>query len=242
MQKVASSSEFKITSLKHKRVSESVADQIRQAVFTGELVPGEKLPPERDLAAKFQTSRVALREALRAIENEGMIHIRRGSGGGAFVADFDNALRALGDSLNTVVKLGQVKSGHLSEIRTILEPHIARLASKRATSSDLKAIEVLMLAQEEEVRTDYKLSRKHDMEFHRLVVKSVHNPVLSIVVSAVNNSLREYKSELTKAMRQRVVRQHRNIFEALRKRDAKLAEILMAEHVSTIQCHLDSSR
>src|SRR5579863_8780614 len=107
MKSSGSKASFEITPLTRRRVSEAVADNIRQAIFSGKLVPGHKLPSERDMAARYRTSRVALREALRALENEGMIQIKRGFGGGAFVSDFDKALSALLDSLNTVVKLGQ---------------------------------------------------------------------------------------------------------------------------------------
>src|SRR5579872_5200663 len=137
MSKHAAAAPFKIAALKPRRVCESVAEQIRQAIFSGQLATGHKLPPERDMARQFQTSRVALREALRALEQEGMISIKRGFGGGAFVADFDAALKALADSLHTVVKLGQAKSGHLTEARTILEPELARLAASRADEKDL---------------------------------------------------------------------------------------------------------
>src|SRR3984893_733058 len=153
MPKQAAVAPFKIAALKHRRVYESVAEQIRQAIFTGQLATGNKLPPERDMARQFQTSRVALREALRALEQEGMIAIKRGFGGGAFVADFDDALRALTDSLNTVVKLGQAKSGNLAEVRSILEPVMARLATQRASAEDLRAIEEIVLLQEEELRS-----------------------------------------------------------------------------------------
>src|SRR5258705_5087202 len=132
---------FKITGLARPRVHEAVADQIRQAIFSGLLSPGHKLPPEREMAERFQTSRVALREALRALEKEGMITIKRGSGGGAFVADFDNALRALLDSLSTAGELGQAKSAHLTEVRTMLEPEITKIATLRATPSDIAALE-----------------------------------------------------------------------------------------------------
>src|SRR6266852_7789666 len=144
---------FKITALKRRRVHESVAHQIRQAIFSGLLTPGHKLAPERELAVRFQTSRVALREALRALEQEGMISIKRGFGGGAFVADFDSALRALADSLNTVVKLGQAKSGHLTEVRSMLEPVMARTAAARASEEDLNAMQKIVEAQEEELRS-----------------------------------------------------------------------------------------
>ena len=233
---------FRITALKRKRVCESVAHQIRQAIFSGLLTPGHKLPPERELAERFQTSRVALREALRTLEKEGMISIRRGFGGGAFVADFDSALRALMDSLNTVVKLGQAKSAHLTEVRTMLEPQIARLATLRADAKDLEAIESVLLVQEEELRRG-ALIRKYDMEFHRRVADAAHNPVLSIVVNAVNESIRDaiFRSKLSPDMRARVVGYHRNIFEAIRSRDAARAQGLMAEHVVGVQCHLEAS-
>jgi GntR family transcriptional regulator, transcriptional repressor for pyruvate dehydrogenase complex len=243
---------FKITGLRRRRVPESVADQIRQAIFGGLLTPGHKLPPEREMAERFQTSRVALREALRALEKEGMITIKQGFGGGAFIGDFDNALRVLLDSLNTVVKLGRAKSAHLSEVRTILEPEITSLASLRATSADLRAIEAVVLAQEKKLQAG-ELNRELEsgrgpsgrgcLEFHSRVAEAAHNPVLEIVVHAVNESIREpiSRSKLTYEMRSRVVTSHRNIFEAVRSRDVIRARNVMTQHIADVQCHLDSS-
>ena len=238
-----SKTQFRITPLPRRRVSEAVSDNLRQAILSGKLLPGNKLPSEREMAAQYRTSRVALREALRTLENEGLIIIKRGFGGGACVSDFDNALRALGDSLRTVVKLGQAKSSHLTEVRCILEPEIAAIATERATSSDLQAIEAVVLKQEEELRTG-KLSRRYDMEFHRCAVAATHNPVLSIVVNAINDSLREsiFRSKLNNAMRTRVVSNHRNIFEALRSRNAEDAQRLMSEHVLNVQQHLEAGK
>jgi DNA-binding FadR family transcriptional regulator len=234
--------QFRITSVKRRRLSESVADQIRQAIFSGLLAPGHKLAPERELAERFQTSRMALREALRALEKEGMITIKRGFGGGAFVADFDEALRALTDSLNTAVKLGQAKSAHLTEVRTLLEPQIARFATLRATKADLSDIESVVLAQERELQAG-QLSRKLDMQFHRRLAEAAHNPVLDIVVNAVNESIREAisRSKLSAEMRSKVIGYHRKIFEAIRHQDEALAQSIMAEHIAAVQCHLESS-
>jgi DNA-binding FadR family transcriptional regulator len=233
---------FSITGLARPRIHEAVADQIRQAIFSGLLTPGHKLLPEREMAERFQTSRLALREALRALEKEGMIVIKRGSGGGAFVADFDNALRALLDSLNTVVKLGQAKSAHLTEVRAILEPEITRLATIRATPANIKAIEDVVLAQEKELQSG-ELSRKLDMEFHRRVAEAANNPVLNIVVNAVNESIRDaiFRSKRSMEMRSRVVRYHRNILEALQSGDAARAKAVMTEHVVDVQCHIETT-
>lgn len=233
---------FKIVGVRRKRVHEPVADQIRQAIFRGLIATGHKLPPEREMAEQFQTSRVTLREALRALEKEGLITIKRGAGGGAFVADFNQALSALADSLNTVVKLGSAKSANLTEMRCILEPDITRLATLRATPEDVKAIEAVVLAQEEELKGG-ELSRKLDMDFHRLVAEAAHNPVMNIVVNAVNEAIRDsiLRSKRTNEMRQRVVNYHRNIFEAIRSGNSDLARQVMSEHVVDVQCHLETS-
>jgi DNA-binding FadR family transcriptional regulator len=242
MAKSASIASFRIAPLRRQRVSETVADQLRKAIFSGRIQPGHKLQPERELAGQFETSRVALREALRALEQEGMIRIKRGSGGGAFVADFNGALRALAGSLNTVVKLGQATSAHLSEVRSMLEPEMARLATLRADDADLKAIEAVLLAQEEELRAG-SLSRKFDMEFHRLVAGACHNPVLPVVVGAVDESIRApiLRSKLTREMRAGVVAYHRRIFDAMRSRDGDLAYSIMKDHVAAVQDHLRES-
>jgi len=238
-----SSPRFKIRPLDRRRVSESVADSIRQAIFSGQLLPGHKLPSEREMATEYMTSRVALREGLRALENEGLISVRRGSRGGAFVANFDNTFRALKDSLNTVVKLGQAESANLTEVRRLLEPQIAQLASSRATAADLEAMEAVVAAQEAELRIG-KLSRRYDMEFHRCLVRAVHNPVLSVVVNAINDSLREsiFRSKLKHGMRAKVVAHHRAIFEAIRNHNAVRAQKLMSEHVIAVQTHLEARK
>jgi GntR family transcriptional repressor for pyruvate dehydrogenase complex len=232
---------FKIAALRRERVSESVGAQIREAIFSGKLEPGHKLPPEREMAEQFETSRVALREALRSLEQEGLVEIKRGSGGGAFVADFDNALRALADSLNTVVKLGQAKSGHLTEVRSMLEPVMARTAAARASEEDLNAMQKIVEAQEEELRSG-ALSRKYDMEFHRLIANACHNPVLSIVVTAINDAIRDaiYRSKLTREMRDQVVRYHRELFKVISARDSELAGRIMEEHVVAVQRHVSA--
>jgi len=233
---------FKIVGVKRRRLHEPVADQIRQAIFSGLIVTGHKLPPEREMAEHFQTSRVALREALRSLEKEGLITVKRGAGGGAFVADFNNALNALAESLNTVVRLGSAKSSDLTEMRSILEPESTRLATLRATPEDISALEAVVIAQEQELEGG-ELSRKLDMEFHSLIALAAHNPVMNIVVNAVNESIRNsiLRSKRTEEMRKRVVGYHRDIFEAVRSGNSDLAKRVMNSHIVDVQCHLEAS-
>lgn len=226
---------FDVRRLRRRRVSEAVADNVRDAIFNGQLLPGHKLATERELADRHRTSRVAVREALRALENEGMIQIKRGFRGGAFISDFDNALRALLESLNTVVRLGQPNSFHLTEVLRILEPQMAEIATLRATGADLRAIEAIVIAQEEELNRG-KLSRRYDMEFQRNLVKATHNPFLHIIVNAITDSLEVFlRSRLSGEMQKRVASNHRRIFEALRNHTPKEAHRLMREHVTAVR-------
>jgi GntR family transcriptional repressor for pyruvate dehydrogenase complex len=140
------------------------------------------------------------------------------------------------------VRLGSAKSANLTEMRSILEPEITRLATLRATPEDISAIEAVVLAQEQELEGG-ELSRKLDMEFHRCVAEAAHNPVMNIVVNAVNQSIRDsiLRSKRTEEMRKRVVTYHRNIFEAVRSGNADLAKRVMNSHVVDVQCHLETS-
>jgi GntR family transcriptional regulator, transcriptional repressor for pyruvate dehydrogenase complex len=233
---------FKIVEFKRRRTCEPVAEQIRQAIFSGLLVSGHKLPSEREMAEGFQTSRVALREALRTLEKEGLITIKRGSGGGAFVANFDSALDTLAESLNTVVKLGSAKSSNSREMRSILEPETTHLATLRATPEDISAIEAMVIAQEQALEGG-ELSRKLVMDFHGSVAEAAHNPVMNIVVNAVNESIREpiLHSRRPEEMRKHVVTYHRNIFEDLQNGNARLAKRVMAEHFVHVECHIEAT-
>jgi GntR family transcriptional repressor for pyruvate dehydrogenase complex len=232
---------FRIVEFKRRRTCEPMAEQIHQAIFSGLLVSGHKLPFEREMAESSQTSRVALREALRSLEKEGLITIKRGSGGGAFVANFDSAVDAPDESLNTAVKPGSAKSSHSSEMRSILEPETTHLATLRATPEDISAIEAMVIAQEQDLEGG-EFSRKLDLDFHRCVAEAAHNPVMNIVVNAVNESIREpiLYSRRTEEMRKHVVTDHRNIFEELQNGNAELAKRVMAEHIVHVQCHIEA--
>jgi DNA-binding FadR family transcriptional regulator len=130
----------------------------------------------------------------------------------------------------------------LTEARTIFEPELARLAALRANEADLKAMEELVATQEEDLRSGV-LTRKHDIKFHTLVANAGHNPVLTIVVSAIDEAIRDpiLRSKLTPEMRAGVVGYHRSLFEAIHARDTERAYNIMKEHVAAVQRHLRES-
>jgi GntR family transcriptional repressor for pyruvate dehydrogenase complex len=163
------------------RVYEHIVAQIERAIYEGRLAQGDKLAPERQLVREFSASRVAVREALRALEHRGLVEVRQGSAGGYFVREAD-ATPVVRD-LSTLLRLGGVSLAQLAEARALLEPESARLAAARITDHELKALGECL-----EVRSDAGLSsrRRHslDAEFHRLVAAAARNPVYAALTRA----------------------------------------------------------
>src|SRR5260370_170967 len=165
--------------MKARRVSETIARRIQRAITTGKLEPGEKLPAERDLAKKLNVSRVSVREAYRSLAELGLLSVKRGAEGGAFIADFDH--EPVTRSLSLMLRLGRTSHEELTEARVLLEPPIARLAALRASAEDIRRLEELVEKQEAGIKGNGN-PRRYDLQFHRLVPHSTKNlhPIILI--------------------------------------------------------------
>src|SRR5437868_8133407 len=121
------------------RASSDVIAQIRRAILSGQYRPGDRLPTERDMAQQFGVSRVTVRDALRALEANGLVRVKVGGQGGPYVSAPDIAL--LSDSIGTHLHLHGTSFQDLAEARQALETTAAQLAAHRATADDLAALE-----------------------------------------------------------------------------------------------------
>lgn len=117
--------------IRQPRVSQEVIEQLKQAFIVGHFKAGDKLPPERDLAKEFQVSRVAIREALRALESSGFVEIRQGATGGAYVTDL--TFETLSNAFVDLFLTEKISVPELSHVRGLIEPEIARMAAARVT-------------------------------------------------------------------------------------------------------------
>jgi DNA-binding FadR family transcriptional regulator len=117
--------------VKQPRLSEAVTEQLKQAILVGLFKAGDRLPAERELSEQFQVSRVAVREALRALENAGFIATRQGVTGGAYVTDlsFQHLVNAFVD----LFLAEKISIPELHQVRRLIEPEVARLAAERVT-------------------------------------------------------------------------------------------------------------
>jgi GntR family transcriptional repressor for pyruvate dehydrogenase complex len=205
------------------------------------LGPGSKLPAEREMARRYRTSRVSVREAYRSLEELGLIAIRRGAEGGAFIANVDHTpvLR----SLSMMLRLGKMTHAELTEARMLVEPPIARLAARRALPEDIAELEGVL--QRYEAALHRKLdSRPTDLQFHRSVADCARNLPLKVLMNSLADLAVDYIStvKVTRPMKEKVCEFHRLILDAIKAHDEDAAEAIMARHISDVQAKLAQSR
>ena len=222
------------------RVSEVIVRRIKKQISEGRLGPGEKLPAERDMARQFKTSRVSVREAYRSLEELGLLLIRRGAEGGAFIGELDHGpvLR----SLSLMLGLGKTSHQELTEARLLMEPPIARLAALRADPDDIERLEQVLVKEEEALRAGGPF-RPTGSQFHRSLADCTRNLPLAVLMSAIADLTAGAASALDVAARARHRESnctyHRRIFEAVRRHDDHAAHTIMVKHVGDIQGRVD---
>lgn len=136
----------KFRPIRQTRVSEEVTEQIKQCILLGDFKAGDKLPSERELMEEFQVSRVAIREALRALENSGFVSTRQGATGGTYVIElsFENLTSAFID----LFLAEKISIPEMFHVRVLIEPEVARLAAMRITPESKKKLEEILQKEE----------------------------------------------------------------------------------------------
>ena len=219
------------------RVSETITRRIRKAITEGRLAPGEKLPAEREMAEKLHASRVSVREAYRSLAEAGLISIRRGAEGGAFIAGFDPV--PVSRNLTFVLRLGRTSHEELTEARALLEPSVARLAARHAGKEELLRLEELLRTEQTAPRGSGEARCLH-LEFHHRVAECARNLPLAILVRAMTDLSSEVAQDvvISSEFHAHIVGDHARIFEAIRARDEEGAAEAMLRHVTDAQARL----
>jgi GntR family transcriptional repressor for pyruvate dehydrogenase complex len=216
------------------RVSETITRRIRKAITEGRLAPGEKLPAEREMAQRLRASRVSVREAYRSLAEAGLVSIRRGAEGGAFIADFDPV--PVSRSVTFLLRLGRTSHDELTEARALLEPSVARLAARRAGPEELARLEKLLRTEQAAPRGSGEARCLH-LEFHHRVADCARNLPLAILVRAMTDFSSEVAQDLviSSEFHAHIVGDHARIFEAIRSHDEAGAAAAMLRHVRDAQ-------
>jgi GntR family transcriptional repressor for pyruvate dehydrogenase complex len=210
------------------RVSEEIIAQLKQSILQGHFKPGDKLPAERDLAEEFRVSRVAIREALRALENAGFLVTRQGANGGAYVTDL--TFEFLANAFLDLFLAGKISIPELHRVRLIIEPEIARLAALAITPEYTQRLRKAMEA--EEVPTTW-LSEDIKMKtaVHYILAEMCGNRFFEAIVrSSMKLTHTLIKMVNPDPYTMHPAGMHRPVVEAVLAGDAKAAATEMGKH------------
>jgi GntR family transcriptional repressor for pyruvate dehydrogenase complex len=173
-----------------RRVFEDVCEQVRADLARGLLKPGDRLPAEREMAERFGIGRNAVREALRALENAGIVRLQKGRNGGAYIRS-PNTNRVTG-AIKDLIDYGSLGWKDLTEARFHVMEVVVGLACERATT-DLALLERnLDLTEEAKRQGQRQLTIEHAYDFYRLLAEGTHNSVLVLLVTVMSDLLRKF--------------------------------------------------
>jgi GntR family transcriptional repressor for pyruvate dehydrogenase complex len=209
-----------------------VVNHIRTLIENGTLKPGDKIPPEREFAATLKISRASLRAGIGYLSAMGVMNVRHGVG--TFVSDgppeFGRA------SLSLMGALHGFQSWQMFEARIILEGNLAALAAERGKEEHHAALaeEVADIFASIDSPTDYLI---HDVLFHRIIAQASGNPILAALMETVTSSMYDKRRKTVERSidLRESAQMHRELYRAIRARDAVEARRLMEKHLRMAQ-------
>ena len=214
------------------KVYHEIVDQIRGLIAAGRIKPGDRLPPERELAELFKASRNSVRDAIRVLEQMGLIESRQGDG--TYVRSV--SAEELAEPLALMLLQSRTQMRELWEVRRVLEPALAEFAAERITEEELDELEAILEAQRRKVETGF-LALEEDTAFHYGIAEAARNTVMLRAVDTLVDLLRQ--------SRERSLQQHdrpayslaghRRILAALRRRDPEGARAEMLRHLGDME-------
>ena len=217
------------------RIFQDVVHQIQEAILKGRLETGDTLRSERELKEMFNTSRGTLREALRVLEERGLIEIRLGVRGGAVVKKV-SPQRAT-ESLGLLIRSRRVSLNHLTEFREGLEGSVAALAAQRATDEDVAALKTLLAEARGHIHCrppDRDGFIEVDKRFHMALARISHNPVYVFVFHSVHDNIHRYYERFLSMEERELTENYQDlcdIADAVESGDTERARILAQGHV-----------
>ncbi|HSR36113.1 MAG TPA: FadR/GntR family transcriptional regulator [Desulfurivibrionaceae bacterium] len=219
--------------IRPKKVSSQIAEQIRTSILNGEFAPGDKLPPERELAEMFGVSRPSVREALNILASAGLVMSYQG--GGTVVLSLVEP--SAGSPLSELIKGEQERALDVIEVRKCMEAWTAFYAAQRALPEDLRKLEKI-LAEMERNLDGMKSSQDLDANFHIVIAQATHNIVWLHLMQSIFDAMKEFQRGVWRAVyltsedHRQLYQHHRAVFEAIRDRDPERARNAMLAHLT----------
>jgi len=220
--------------VKRVRAFEGIAKQIREQLHQGNFLPGQKLPSERELCEKFQVSRNTLREAIRSLENAGVLQSRKGSRGGTFVVRANGAAVVTG--LSDMYQMRSIKPVELTEARIWIESAVIRAAAGFITAEEIDALDRNINEAEAASKAgEFELRVQLNLDFHRMLAKATRNGVMVTMMEALLQATHHIIQKVGPYDNRFVPRSRRRFLNFLRKGDAESAVLEMERQLNRMQ-------
>ncbi|MCQ4079168.1 FadR family transcriptional regulator [Streptomyces sp. RB6PN25] len=211
--------------------SDVLAGELRERILNGEFAEGSALPPEREIVVQTQMSRATVREALRILEVQGLVRIKTGRAGGAFVQR--PGKESVAGSVSLLIRGQQIRFSSLLETREAIEPYCAKLAAVNRTDDDLVALEAANAALDE-VNGNLAAFLQANVDWHVAVATASRNELLAGFMASLSRAIytaTENERFVDAEVRRLTARAHRSITKAIRAQDPDAAVRRMNRHV-----------
>jgi DNA-binding FadR family transcriptional regulator len=230
--------------IREKRVFEKIVDQIRDAVLSGSLKPGDALPTEGELASQLGVSRGALREALRVLELSGVVVIRKGNKGGTFIQNVPSN-KKLFDYFSDHLMLGNFNLEQLTEMRYWIESTIIDILSKKLTKKVLDDLRESVVRAEELYRKGCQAEKLYEnFNFHMVMARATGNRIVMDMLSAICDliSYLMVKMKPSDRMAEKAFMAHRRLVDLLEAGEWGKAKSLNGAHIKELSLNYPEFR
>ena len=216
--------------LPSRRAFEEIAHQIKEGINTGLLKPGDKLPPERELARQFNAGRTAVREALRVLEDSGYIYIVKGGSGGSFIKAPDpaDAVKSLADFASR----GNITLDQITQARMAVEPYCLEILVQKGRGGRLAELKA-NIQETEKWLMQGVLPNYTQVGFHVLLARATENPLLETFLSTLMTLTAGFfgKGDPDLAFSYQDLQSHKAIINAIETKDIATAQRLLRTHI-----------
>ena len=225
----------------HLSLSEKIIAQITDAVFNGELTPGSRLPPERELAEQFGVSRTVVRDAIKTLAGRGFLQVRHGSG--IFVATAEESVAGHLEVLSDTLVLQGTGLQDLFDVRKTIEVRTAELAAKLRTSDQVSRMKELVEEASRHLDEPEVLSKK-DAQFHVAIAEASQNLVMVRVMLTLLDLLAKSRLESLSipGQAERALQHHRRIIQTIEAQDPAEAKNAILNHLNQTEAAILSMR
>lgn len=223
---------------KFTRVSHNIVQQIRDLIIKGSLKPGQRLPSEKELSKEFGVSKATLREAIRVLEALGLLDVRQGVSGGAFVREVDDEI--IREHLYNYFFFQDPNIRDFTQLRAIIEPKIVEMAALKITKKDLVEFDDILDRTEKELEAE-QFFFDLDNLFHHKIAELTGNRVIVFVVDSMKAAVVniKLKVEIPRPFFYEVHKAHQRIVDAFKKNDPKAASDAMYRHIIEVEDSLE---